>query len=883
MNRIILYTLFVSLLGSIPLFGQIDPRITSVLSRLTPEQKQMLASSAGMLGKSSQPRTIAETKEQQEVDSQSDSSNADEIKEEKEEVNILEELLFLEQLLLNDLVALKARELDQSNEVNSANDELRMIESIEQTKRLLFEIKQKQRDEIERRSQGLLVEYDEDELKPFGLEFFTDLSEHEMDDMSLVPTDYLVGPGDVLEILLFGQKNEAFNLLVNRDGILHFPNIGPINVFEQGRDFIDLKNTINQKIKEHLGKGVQSSITLGALRSIQVFVLGQVKSPGSHLLAPHSCITTALRAAGGITEKGSMRQIYLKRKGKAQSELDLYNLLLNGDSSNDKGLKAGDVVFVPAVGPQVSISGEVQVPAIYELTGNTSLDAAINLAGGITQDGFSKLVTLKRRNDYGRYDLLTFNLATDKDVGIKGGDFIEVAKAENRFVQAVEIFGPVERPGAYQWKKGMSLKNLFAEFGSFLDVADLRFGYIIRQNEFREISVIHFYPRSIIKGEQNIELFQDDRIFVLSSESMSDRMKDIRRIVLDLKKHTPNGVQAKFVAVAGEVHFPGEYPLSEGMTARDLVLASGGLTDAAYSLGAELTRLGLDNQKFATVEHIRVDTNFFRDSNSSATFKLLPYDSLAIKPIPSWRAGEMIEISGEVNFPGNYAIRPGEKLADIIARAGGLTDRAFPEGAVFTRKSLAEKETEQRERLISRLEADLAEASLQALNSQEASRSETAADSMLKRLQNTESVGRLVIDLSDILSNKKTSFTVKDGDKLHVPDLPSSVSVAGEVQFPTAHLYDSKLDMEDYLNRSGGFTQNADKERVFVVKANGGVQAKSANKWFGNSGNSFSEINPGDVIVVPIDVKQSRILEQLSYTSQIIYQMAVTAAAVNSF
>ena len=432
-------------------------------------------------------------------------------------------------------------------------------------------------------------------------------------------------------------------------------------------------------------------------------------------------------------------------------------------------------------------------------------------------------------------------------------------------------------------EKGMHLQSLFNEFGSFLEDADLRFGYIVRENDFRELSIIHFYPREVIKGIQKIELFEDDRVYVLSTESLSERMKDIRRLLLELKKHTPQGLQAKIASINGEVHFPGEYPLSEDMTVHDLILASGGLTDASYLVGAELTRIGLDEESFATVKHVRIKSQALQDGNASESFLLKPYDALSVKPIPSWREGESIEITGEVNFPGKYVIRPGETLSEVITRAGGLTKFAFAQGAYFTRKSLAAKEAEQRERLIARLEADLAEASLQALDSQEAQRSETAADAMLKRLQNMDSIGRLVIDLSAILQKMSSDFSVKNGDTLHIPELPSSVSVAGEVQFPTAHLHDDNLDLDDYLNRSGGFTRNADQKRIFVVKSNGVVQSISGNKWFHPMNGSQNQIEAGDVIVVPIDVKQSRWLEKLSYTSQIIYQMAITAAAVNSF
>jgi polysaccharide export outer membrane protein len=865
--------------------GQLDPRIASVLGNLSPQQKQMLASSVGMMNQRTNNKPEAGLKEDEDVlvtDEESDKSINDLDEEEKEE-DTLQQLLFLEQLLLNDLSALEEEQKkEQEIEKLSANDQLRMIESLEQTKRLIFEVKQKQRDEIERQSIKLSDKKDTD-LTPFGHDFFQERSNYELNEMSFVPTDYQVGPGDVLEVMLFGQKNEAFNLLINRDGIIQFPNIGPVNVFEQGREFINLKNAINRKIKEHLGEGVQSSITLGALRSISIFVLGQVDRPGAYLLPPHASITAALRAAGGVATKGSMRKIVLKRNGEVTSKLDLYDLLLEGSSEDDLPLEAGDVVFVPVVGPQITISGEVHVEAIYELSDQTKLEQMVDMAGGTTQHGFDKLISLKRRNQYGRFDLITLDLSTDGNFTLEGGDSLNVAKSEDRFVEVVEVFGPVERPGPYQWRKEMNLFDLFSEFGSFLKNADLRFGYIVRQNEARELSVLHFEPRQIIKGENTIPLQQDDRVYILSMESATERFKDIRRLILELKKHTPNASLALFVSISGEVHYPGEYPLSENMTARDLVLASGGLTDASFSLGAELTRLGLDEQKYATVEHIRVSSTSLKDFNGTKPFFLKPYDSLSIKPIPSWRAGESIEISGEVNFPGTYVIRPGEKLSEIIKRAGGLTERAFPDGAMFTRKSLAEKESEQRDRLIARLEADLADAALQALNAQEAARSETAADSMLKRLQNTESVGRLVINLSSILDNPQNQFTVKNGDKLHIPDQPSSVSVAGEVQFPTSHLHSQDLNLEDYLKRSGGFTSNADQDRIFVVKANGSVETKSGNKWFSSSKGSMTQIDSGDVIVVPIDVKQSRVLEQLSYTSQIIYQMAVAAAAVNSF
>ena len=256
---------------------------------------------------------------------------------------------------------------------------------------------------------------------------------------------------------------------------------------------------------------------------------------------------------------------------------------------------------------------------------------------------------------------------------------------------------------------------------------------------------------------------------------------------------------------------------------------------------------------------------------------------LSLKPIPLWREGESIELSGEFRFPGIYSIKSGETLLDVIDRAGGLSERAFPKGAVFSRQSLRENEEEQKERLIAQLEADLATATLSATDPAQVAQAQSAANAMLSRLRSSKVQGRLVIDLEKLLKTRDNfKLLVKDEDKLFVPQIPYSVSVSGEVQFPTSHLHQEGLDLDDYIKRSGGFTQNADKSRTFVVKANGEVMIKDGNAWF-VKGSIGTNMNSGDVIVVPIDVKQTRFLENLTYGTQILYQLAVAAAAVNSF
>ena len=856
-----------------------NPGLQQVLSNLTPLQKEALLNSG-----TSQPTESSPSQSQNESVETVDNGKNDEPTETKiSEDQKLNNLIFLEQLLLQDLTdfELQQKEAKEGNSLSSS-DEIELLESLEQTRKLITQIKRKQREEIAR--QSLAVDsLQESPVKPFGYDFLrTNPQGQQSDWLIQVPVDYKVGPGDILEILLFGQKNMAYSLQINRDGIIQFPGVGPINILEQQRDFISIKNSINAKIKQNLGDGVQSSISLGSLRSIPVSIVGQVETPGRFMIAPHSTITSALRIAGGVSEKGSLRNISVKRNGNQLVSFDLYEMLLEGDDTNDITLLAGDVLFVPAVGQQVTVLGEVNIPGLFELKKNTSLASLLSMAGGVSPDAFTKQISLQRKNSYGRYDLRTVDSDEKGDMILNGGDLLEVPKAEKRFVDAIEIIGPVERPGYHQWGKDMKLSDMVTNTGFLLDGADMNFAYLIRTDRFRNISIFHFRPSEVIARKSDYSLVPDDRILFLSNLDEVERFKDLRRLIYQIKKQTPNGLKAKIVTISGEVHFPGEYLFSEKMNVHDLVLAAGGIKDSAYEVDAELTRMSMDANYFTKIEHIRIQPSSFLETNASKEFRLTPYDRLNIKPAPLWNLGQFVTIEGEVNFPGVFQISNGETLQQLLKRAGGLSNFAFPQGAIFTRKHLREKEEKELERLKSQLQADIAKSNLDALNPAEAARASAAASAMMSRLENTDALGRLVIDLNSFAKGSSgNDLFLKDGDKLIVPGFPASVSVLGEVNFPTSHMYNPELSQDDYISMSGGMTDNAAQNNIFVVKADGSVHSKSSNRWFKNK--NTSKIQVGDTIVIPIDIKQSRMLEQLSYTSQIIYQMAVAAAAVNSF
>jgi polysaccharide export outer membrane protein len=440
----------------------------------------------------------------------------------------------------------------------------------------------------------------------------------------------------------------------------------------------------------------------------------------------------------------------------------------------------------------------------------------------------------------------------------------------------------VENIGDYEWKSGLVLQDIINDPLDLLPNADFEYGLIRRREVNGDIHCLSFVPSDLFISGKSKKLFleKQDLIYFFTRES---REEILGGLIKDLRKQSNVGKYSRLIRISGSVHYPGEYPFTESMTLADLFRAAGGPKDSAYMLDAEVTRIGINQENAAAVQHIRISSKVLSDSNRSALFKLKPYDAVSIKPIPLWKEGESIEINGEVKFPGTYSIKLGESLLEVLQRAGGLTSRAFSDGAIFTRENLRLKEDEQRERLIAQLESDLATATLASKDSEEAAQAQSAARAMLSRLQKAESQGRLVIDLASIIQHEEQSkLLVKAGDQLFIPEIPYSVSVSGEVQFPTSHLHEEKLSMKDYLNRSGGYTQNADKDRTFVVKANGSVMSKGGNAWFGKDSAS-NRISPGDVIVVPIDVKQTRFLENLTYSTQIIYQLAVAAAAVNSF
>jgi protein involved in polysaccharide export with SLBB domain len=321
------------------------------------------------------------------------------------------------------------------------------------------------------------------------------------------------------------------------------------------------------------------------------------------------------------------------------------------------------------------------------------------------------------------------------------------------------------------------------------------------------------------------------------------------------------------------------------MRLSDLIRAGGGLGEAAYGGEAELTRYTVENGESRQAELIKIDLRKLLDGDASANIPLKPFDYLVIKEVPLWASQEEVEIQGEVRFPGRYPIHRGETLRSVLDRAGGLTDYAFADGAVFTRRELREREGKQLETLANRMQSDLAQLSLMA--AQETGKDPGSAlavgQSLLASLRSAQPVGRLVINLDRAIAatgSPEQDIILKDGDRLVVPRVTQEVTVIGEVQSTTSHLYNPDLSRDDYIAMSGGITPRGDKKHIYVVRANGSVETGASGRWFNRGG---LEIKPGDTVVVPLDTVRMRPLPFWQAVTSIIYNLAISAAAVNSF
>ncbi|CCN37736.1 putative Periplasmic protein involved in polysaccharide export [Vibrio nigripulchritudo SO65] len=781
---------------------------------------------------------------------------------------------------------------------------------------------------------------DNDELKAFGYEILLGESQgFTAIDNIPVPLDYIVESGDELKVQLYGKTNQEFRLKVDREGKVYFPEFGPVAV--SGQSFAQIREQIEQLVEQKV-LGVDVVVTMGNMRTMQVYIVGETTQPGAYNVNGLTTMTQALVASGGIKETGSLRNIQLKRKGETVATLDLYTLLMNGDTSSDVRLRAGDTLFIPTKSSTVAVDGQVLRPAIYELSGSTSLENVLSLSGGMLPQAYLSKISVRRQTASGQEQFtLDITQSSGLNFMVKSGDEIEVATSSNNLQGAVAIRGEVVRQGAIAYKKGMRISDVIGSIEKDLKLnADLEYALIVREvNANRDIEVLQFNLGQVLEhksSKENLRLKERDQIFVFDNgleldywygtqknkkaqakkgvvekhqemidvetgavvinESVNeinvqesdtianaDNIKQSSReqllnpIIERLKAQSSFEEPAKLVEISGAVKFPGTYPLPSGETLSKLLEAAGGLSERAYLTQAEVTRSQRTGESFES-RHIPFSLRDVLAGNLNLELKA--QDHIVIKTQPNWQQDMVIELQGEVVFPGRYSFQRGETLSDVINRAGGLTEYAYAKGAVFSRVRLKRQEQERLRLLNMQLKQEIGNLALRRQNSSATYTTPPAqAMEIAEELSKTEAVGRLVINLPEAMEEDPISdVMLEKGDKLYIPAKNPSISIMGEVQYASNHTFRPSMTVDEYLESAGGTKKQADTDRIYIVRADGSVMLPNNSFWFSRKDKPLA---PGDTIIVPIDTDYLDGLSTLTSATQILYQIGVAWKAVS--
>jgi len=687
-------------------------------------------------------------------------------------------------------------------------------------------------------------------LRQFGYNMFK-VTLTEMPSFTPVAEDYLLGPGDEVTIEISGQMNEAWDKRIDRDGKIVLPKVGQITLW--GKTYKDAKETIKKALKREF-TNIEVSVTLGELRSVNLFVLGEVRNPGLYNVIALSNPLSALFTAGGPEKTGSLRLIkYIPNKGETRI-FDLYDLLIEGRKLPNIQLEAGDIIYIPPIGNIVGVTGAVTRPGIYEINGFSDLSDMLQMSGGILPTGGIFRIQIERVSRGNRKVVEDFRFQSDEefrkktqDIKIRNGDLIELFEIPPLRHHYVTIEGNIERTGTYGLEKGMTVLDLIEEVGglkegTYLDRADI---FRFQGVENREIIELDLEKIMEKDSKENIKLKEWDKLKIYSIDEIQERFT---------------------VTISGAVKYPGTYPLSPDITVNDLLFK--GIPLRGVTERAEL--FSLDPDLGVSIKTISLSDSI------DLKIKLKPMDHLLVKRKPAYREVGYVSLLGEFIYPGTYPIKTGEPMKNVIERAGGFTNEAYPDGARFKRKSVAELQNkavldlirETRLRLVAEqrrvMEGAVTEqerlSTMQYLQNQQI---------QIEELSRMPSPGRVVIDLRD---PAQLNTPLEDGDSLFVPKLPKTVQVIGHVYNPTGITYEDGLTQNDYLNMAGGPKKTADKKAIYVRRASGKVVRNPR------------EIKPGDTIIVPEKVEIGRdFWDIVSTTATILYQIGIAVAAFTAF
>lgn len=682
-------------------------------------------------------------------------------------------------------------------------------------------------------------------LVRFGSTFFI-RSKEELthSDDGIVPSDYVLRPGDELQVVTYNTKGgeSTSSIGLDQNGQAYVPQVGPTSLggLTLGQAQAQLNGQVQSK-----SSNFRVRLSMTKIRKIRVFILGEAGMPGSILMNPGSTLLDGLLAGGGPSNSGSYRKIQLQRSGRIYATYDLYQLFLKGITESPR-LMEGDRIFIPPAGSQIAVAGEVARPAFYEVLNESNLGQVMRLAGGLKPEADKRQILIERMSDNVSRKLRDVNYSEINSINIKNGDTVTVKPLLEELANAIYIQGAVKRPGWYSVFKGITVSQLLAKAQGLKDgVFPGRSEIYRRKGPDKAIEIISFNLGDAL-GEP------------LNPEKNPTLQSRDTLIVYEVRDNFVNVAQ---VRVQGEVASPGEYPRFTNMRLRDLLFQAGGVSPEASDL-AEIASRGTGGELRRREVSL---TGVLADPSSPDNVVLGDLDTVIVrKALRARRWPATIRVSGEVYKPGVYTIDPErENLRDVVARAGGLTERAFPRGTVFIRQKgeILEPAQEKLTRDIFDLLQNIANKFAQAEENRRGSgRNATGAaindayssallpilakggpPGGIREIDRILTSTRVPLNLTQVIGKASIDPGVRDGDTLHIPPEPQVVVVAGAVIMPSPILFADGRSVDDYLRLAGGITADAASDKIFVIGVDGAITKKD----------EVRRLEKGDVIIVP--------------------------------
>lgn len=747
-----------------------------------------------------------------------------------------------------------------------------------------------------------------------------------------VTPEYVIGPGDELLVRIWGQVTLDGRFTVDRSGAIYIPHVGAVQV--AGIPFAKLTDYLNSQIGRNY-KNFDLNVNLGQLRSIEIFVVGQAKRPGSYTVSSLSTLVNAIFASGGPSATGSMRNIQVRRGDKVVSTFDLYDLLLNGDKSKDIPLVSGDVIYIPPVGAMVALAGAIDNPALYELRSETQINQVLALAGGLSTLAQSSIRIERLRPQDNTRSVLDVKLdATGLATTLRDGDILEITPIIDRFKEAVTLRGNLADPGRFAWKPGMRVRDLIPDKEALLT-----------RNYWQEMNRL---GEPILDSNQGVRRYAPDPPFAqvngsgispspAGSTVTLPNARDSDTNVYGVSQYDPNrDISNRSQTQSYQPNQPDQSNSSStnqsssfeqnGVSGSGATLStqntdnsSNGNSLSRGSVSAAVTgtarRFPIKNSvvlnapdinwAYAVIERVDKDTlqthllpfNLGRaviDGDPSQNLELQPGDVITVFSkadirVPQAQQTKFVRLEGEFVGAGIYSVRPGETLRQLVARAGGLTPAAYLYGSEFTRESTKvvqqQRLLEYADDLDQRIKFAQANSAANVINPQDELADMTAlqnARTAAARLRQFQVSGRIVLSIKPNASSLDDipELPLEDGDTFIVPQVPATVGVYGSVYDQNSFIYDSQKRTENYIQLAGGGTRTADVGRAFIIRADGTVVSRQFSGMRLTGSFESRRLYPGDSIVIPEQIGKRPMLRNLVDIATIVGQLGLGIAAI---